>query len=72
MTILNNDTHWSKPGDFLSVWVRYKHGIHVNLPIGDEIENKAMFSLYSVTEKFTTGKNYAEMGIVPHAINAWV
>jgi len=44
----------------------------VDLLIGDQVENKAVFSLQRVAEKFTTWKNYAEMGIIPHTINACV
>jgi len=45
-----------------------KHGIHVELLIANEVEDKAMFSLYCVTEEFATWKSYAEMGVVSRTI----
>jgi len=67
LTILHNDAHWSKPGDLLSAWVRYKHGIHVEQFVADEVEDKSMFSLHRVAEEFATWKNYAEVGVISHS-----
>ena len=67
MSVLDDNSEGADPSNLVALRIGDKKSVHVDFFVADEVEGKAVLSLHSVAEEFSTLQEDGEMWVISYS-----